>query len=301
MPVRIYRAALISVFAAAFATESVAQTTLIVSEDPTTSSTWQIVQGPGGGTFEEVITDQQTGQGQDDMVGSASDPGFWIGSGLIGGVESIGFRVQLDKVGNKTEYTGNFRVGLEIEGDDDVDLFLGPKLSGNAAGQGIVFQLAGPDLNTSPSTTSIGNATDLIAFTADNYNYQVNPNDPADFNGDADAILTFALSFDALNTYISNNWASIYNGTDPLPTAPTIDGSSVLRFIAFTATNTNTINQDLFGIDGIQPDVTFSGGGGFSAPTYGDGSSAIPEPSTFASVGVILSFGLLRRPRRRRL
>ena len=162
-------------------------------------------------------------------------------------------------------------------------------------------KLAGPDLNTSPSTTSIGNATDLIAFTADNYNYQVNPNDPADFNGDADAILTFALSFDALNTYISNNWASIYNGTDPLPTAPTIDGSSVLRFIAFTATNTNTINQDLFGIDGIQPDVTFSGGGGFSAPTYGDGSSAIPEPSTFASVGVILSFGLLRRPRRRRL
>ena len=234
------------------------------------------------------------------MVGSASDPGFWIGSGLIGGVESIGFRVQLDKVGNKTEYTGNFRIGLEIEGDDDVDLFLGPKLNGNAASQGIVFQLAGSDTNTSPSTTSLGNTTDLIAFTSENYDYRVNPNDPADFNGTSDAILTFALSFSALNTYISNNWTSIYNGVGTAPAAPTIDGSSVLRFIAFTATQTNSINQDLFGIDGIQPDVTFSGGGGFSAPTYGDGTSAIPEPSTFATVGVMLCFGLLRRPRRRR-
>lgn len=300
-PSRFSRAGVIGILAVAFTTGAVAQTTLIVSEDPTTSSTWQIVQGPGGGTFGEINTDQQTGQGQDDMVGSATDPGFWIGSGLIGGVESIGFRVQLDKVGNKTEYTGNFRIGLEIEGDDDVDLFLGPKLNGNAGSQGIVFQLAGSDTNTSPSTTSLGNTTDLIAFTADNYNYQVNPNDPADFNGTPDAILTFALSFDALNTYISANWASIYNGTGPLPTAPTISGSSVLRFIAFTATQTNSINQDLFGIDGIQPDVTFSGGGGFSAPTFGDGTSAIPEPSTFASVGVMLVFGLLRRPRRRRV
>jgi hypothetical protein len=275
-----------------------AQTTLIVSEDPTTSTVWEEVLAPGGGSFfGDDLSDQQTGQGQDDMVGSATDPGFWIGQGTIAGEESIGFRVQLDKVGNKTEYTGNFRIGLEIEGDDDVDLFLGPKLGGNANNQGIMFQLPGSDLNDAPNTTSLGNNTDRIAFTSDNYNYKVNPNDPVDFNGTPDAILTFALSFADLNAYISANWSSIYNGGGTVPAAPVLSSSSVFRFIAFTATQSNSINQDLFGVNGIGS-TRFTDGGGFSAPTFGDGSSAIPEPATFFSVGLLLVYPLCRRRRR---
>lgn len=275
-----------------------AQTTLIVSEDPTTSTAWEAILGPGGGSFfGDDVTDQQTGQGQDDLVGSATDPGFWVGQGTIGGVDSIGFRVQLDKVGNKTEYTGNFRIGLEIEGDDDVDLFLGPKLNGNNNSQGIVFQLPGNDLNDAPNTTSLGNNTDLIAFTSDNYNYQVNPNDPFLHNGNADAILTFALSFADLNSYIAANWGSIYNGGGTAPAAPVLSSSSVFRFIAFTATQSNSINQDLFGVNGIGA-TRFADGGGFSAPTFGDGSSAIPEPSTFLCVGLLLGYPLCRRRRR---
>jgi hypothetical protein len=271
------------------------QTTLIVSDQG--SSAFSVILGAGETTMMDPLDDQQTGQGADDMVSSLIDPGFWIGTGLIGGAEAVAFRFQLDKVDNKTEFSGNLRLGLDIEGDDDVDFFIGPKLSGNAASQGVVFQLAGAGLNDAPNTTSLGDTTDIIAFTADNYNYAVQTDVTNLFGGDSDALLTFAVTFAQLNAYIASAWGTFAN-MDQTGSAPTLGTSSVFRFVAFTSTQSNAINQDLFGVDGI-PSVRFSEGNGFSLPTYGDGTSAVPEPSTFFITGILLGLPWMVMSRRR--
>ena len=272
-----------------------AQVNLVVSD--LSSSAFTAIQGPNGGIFAEQGGEQQTGQSADDLVGSALDPGFYIGYGTFGtgGAEAVAFRFQMDVVGNKTEYKGNLRVGIDLDDNGSVDIFIGPKLSGSAASQGITFQLAtgpgNPDDNTSPDTTSLGSTQQTIAFRTSgadaNYSYQAQPTgtDPEIFNGDQDAILTFALSFTELNAALN-----------ALIPGASVASSSLMRFIAFTATNTNAINQDIYGTSGLSGTVRFDSGGGFS--NYTDFTGAvIPEPSTFLCVSVLLLPPLLRRRR----
>ena len=263
-----------------------------------TSSAFSTLEAPDGSVFSDPLADHQTGQATDDMVGDATLPGFFIGYGLLDGAEAFAFRFRLDDVGNKTEFTGNIRVGVAIDNDDSVDVFLGPKLSGNAASQGITFQEAtgtAPDSNTSPSTTSIGNAQQTIAFRTTgsdiNYDYQVAPETAANsFNGDVDAILTFALTFTELN-----NALDVVLGTG---TEFDIASDSLMRFIAYTATQPNSINQDLYGSDGITGTTTFATSG-FTNFTDLTGTP-IPEPGTWAMMGALLFAPLLLKLRSRR-
>lgn len=265
-----------------------------------------------GGFLADPRADQQTGQYADDLVGSStSNPGFMMRFGQINGVDYVTFRIRYN-VYNPTSYDNNAktRLGMDGNGDGDIDLFFGVDFTQHGS-PAIGFQAPGTGLNVSPSTTSIGNnftpvfeagETSLAAsyLTLQNgvtfsYMQVTETNTPGftDFASskvntlDPDAYMTFAVPFLFLKEALQD-----VSGIN-------ISTSSFVRFIAFTATQNNSINQDLFGTVGISGDVRFDQSGAFSEYTNSAGSP-IPEPATYAQVGTLLLAGLGIRTWRRR-
>lgn len=261
--------------------------------DPTTSADgstyyWTpfTVAGSGGTKMSDPTIDQQTGQTADDLVGSATTPGFFIRYGQIDGVDSVAFRFLENKVyehqGNPN-FTGQVSVGLDTDNDGGLDIVL--TAIGKNSGNGINYQAPGTGLNNSPNTTSLDSPVLISAFTATNFDYQeVNstlyPN-WTQIGTDPDAVLTFSFSFASLNSALTALGES------------TITTSTLLRFMAFTSTQTNSINQDIYGPNGISDSTTFSSaGGGFSEWTDITGRP-VPELSSGILTGGLLGAGLL--------
>lgn len=279
-----------------FASISFAQTTVSVGGP---SSGWTpVTVSPDTNTtvyMSDPPNDQQTGQGADDFVGTTTSPGMFIDFGTVNGAQSIGFRFYMNRF-EAGGFSGNLRVGIDAEGDGDVDIFLGPRLGGNAANQGLVFQNPGTGLNVSPSTTSLGTNYGRIAFTADNYNYQqLTPTiDPlwTTIGTEADSVISFSVPF--------ANLQSILAGV-----GITVDTNTYLSFIAFTSTQSNAINQDLYGSTGINNTVRFDAeGGGFTDYYTAAGDyrkrPIVPEPSTYGAMllGAMMAFLGYRRWKR---
>lgn len=264
------------------------QTTLIVSGP---SSGWNGIQvSPDQVTttfLADPLADQQTGQGADDLLGLTTHAGLYMDLGTIGGVDSIGFRFYMAKY-EPAGFSGNLRVGIDADGDGAVDLFFGPKLGGNIKSQGIYFQTATGAGNYSPSTTALSKNYNQIAFTPDNYDYRAIDSiiDPlwANMGADTNSVISFGLSTQVLK----DAFAGI---------GITLTDQTYMTFLAFTSTQGNAINQDLFGSVGITNTARFDGvGGGFSDYYALDGSylkrPIVPEPSTYGMVFMTL-IGLL--------
>lgn len=261
--------------------------------DPTTSADgstyyWTpfTVAGGGGTRMSDPTIDQQTGQVQDDLVGSASTPGFFIRYGQIGGVDSVAFRFVENKLyvsgQSPPAFTGQVSVGMDTNNDGAIDIVL--TVIGKNSNNGINYQGPGAGTNTSPSTTTLSNPTLISAFSATNFDYeQINstlyPN-WTQIGTDPDAVLTFAVSFASLNSALNAL------GDASLTT------STLIRFIAFTSTQTNAINQDIYGPNGISAAQTFTTSGAFSELTTITGVP-IPEPSSGVSMGGLLGIGML--------
>ncbi len=317
--------ALVSV-AFALATSSRAQTTLLIDGATRAADgsggflydTWKPLLGyPGGaqtgadGYMADPLNDQQTGQYDSDfasMSGTVSGPGFLVQFGTIGGVEHLAFRIVM----NEYKTTGNLvniRVGFDGNYDGKVDLFMGPSLQNNQ--YGLVFQGTGTGLNVSPSTTTLTNAFyptaagvgSALPFSATNFsNIELTAANIATYYpgwtmqngktaGDNDALISFAIPVAHINQALAQ-----------LGATHSIDSSTYMRWIAFTATQNNSINQDVYGL----PKITNSNGVGDvtwdSFLPYMNGSGQpVPEP---ASYGCMLGLGLVawgylrRRPRR---
>lgn len=276
----------------------IAQAQAFTVNDPTVSvdgSTcyWTsfTVAGSGGVKMSDPTIDQQTGQLGDDLVGNATTPGFFIRYGQINGVDSVAFRVMENKVytqGGSTSFGGQVSIGLDTDNDGGLDIVI--TAIGKNSNNGINYQAPGTGLNNSPSTTSLGNPTLLSAFDANNYSYQavdstIYPN-WTQIGADPDAALTFSFSFASLNAALTALGES------------TITTSSYLRFMAFTSTQTNAINQDIYGPNGITDATTFVTSGGFSELTTITGKP-VPEPSTVILTGGLLGAGLLFGSRRK--
>jgi len=228
--------------------------------------------------------DQQTGQGADDFVGTSTNPGMFLNFGTVNGEQSLGFRFYMSRYESKG-FSGNLRVGIDADGDGDVDIFLGPRLGGSAATQGIVFQNPGNGLNVSPSTTTIGTNYGRIAFTPDNYNYQplTSTLDPnwVNIGTNTNSVISFSVPF-----------SSLQNSLGAL--GINIDTNTMLSFIAFTSTQSNAINQDLYGSIGIINTARFDGpNGGFSDYYSSSGGwgrrPIVPEPQTYGAILIALS------------
>lgn len=276
-----------------------AQTTLYVAGPNTgLGVAWRGITytaSPGNTVYQsDPLGDRQTGQPVDDFINVPNNPGFFMALGFVNNVPSIGFRIYLSEY-STAGYSGNFRVGLDANGDGQLDVFVGPKLSGAARAQGIIFQDATGPGNYSPSTTALSNPYSSIAFTTDNYNYQTlnTTLDPtwSNVGPNPNAILSFSVPVQTLK----DNLAGIgINLTD----------QAYFNVLAFTSTQANAINQDLFGSTGISNGTRFDGlDGGFADYYALDGSyktrPIIPEPTTYGAIFVAFMLGVIMWKRKR--
>lgn len=182
---------------------------------------------------------------------------------------------------------------------------------GISTGQGqvpvITFQNptdTAPNANTSPNTSALGTAYGNIATSAYNFSY-MQATDGSSYNlnkpqGNADMWLTFALPFDVFATNLGAQ------------TGATIDWtSSYLAFVAFSSTQGNAVNQDVYGIGKITDtnpatvqqwgDLAYADGGGFTEYySASGGKKPIPEPASAVQVGMLLLGGAWLTYRRRR-
>lgn len=249
-------------------------------------STFSTLQAYGGGMLSDPTYDQQTGQGADDFVGDGTNGyyGFYYKYGQIGGTDSLVFRVRLNLLTTQQgvpKFNGNIRIGVDGDGDGNVDLYFGVATGAGQTPE-ITFQNptgTAPDANTSPNTSALDNRYGTIAASASNYDYSEVTDGSSYYTNkvnqpNTDAFLTFALPFSSFKTYLESQLSGV-----------TITTSSFLRFVAFSATNYNTVNQDLYGSNGIGT-VRYDQGGGFSN-YYGVDGKVIPEASTFAQFAML--------------
>lgn len=250
----------------------------------------------------DFFGDQQTGDAASDIVGTADDPGFFTAfdgagtSSLSDGF--LGFRVRLDTAGGASgpEFDRNLWVGIDADLNGSVDVFLGVNRQG--AADELAIYAPGSGENVSPSTTTIAKtAYATYSLTSTNYDYRLvdyltdggTTNDlTTSTSGDPDYYLSFLLPFGEVVSFLENSLLSL-----------SINEDTALHYIVATSTQSNSLNQDIGGVDGeVNSTTTWEVLGSFT-PTVDPTGEVIPEPS----VAVLLCsvMGLASLGRRRRL
>lgn len=255
----------------------------------------------------DPINDQQTGQYDSDFAGSTTAPSFFIQTGLINNVEVIAMRVIFNTydpniaAGKFTGNPVNVRVGIDATGDGALDLYMGPNFQNTP---GIVFQQPGTGLNTSPSTTSTGTVfypNGSPALSANNFNYvELNSSTASTYypgwttlpDGNknvSEGMMSWAIPVADINAALATALAA-----KGLP-ATTITPSTFLLWVAFTATQNNSVNQDAYGMTAADNQTILWKNFVDKMNAYG---TPVPEPSTY---GLLLGAGLFglrfaRRP-----
>jgi hypothetical protein len=249
--------------------------------------------------------DQQTGSSEGDIVGNAAHPSVYTSFGdgntlsLTDG--TLAFRVRVGDDSSPAGFKAALFVGIDANHDGALDLFVGVNNSGSS--DSVAIWNPGAGLNISPNTTTIV-STPLVSYTptATNYNWTVvSPTiDPTvgsatdlDGGGKPDYFLTFSVSFADVVTQLS---AKGING---------IDENSALSYVISTATQANSLNQDLNGVGKtFDPAAIWSVLGVVSNQMTPAGIAVVPETTTIFSLCValltILSHDQFRRYRRRR-
>jgi hypothetical protein len=268
---------------------------------PTSSTTnWTAILYPAGNpTTPDPFSDQQTGSKEGDIVGTTTVPSLYTRF-YNGGTPSLtdgqlAFRLRLAEEQNPPGYSGAAFIGVDGNNDGRLDIFLGVNNSGSTAQIGM--WRAGTGANTSPSTTTIQSPAS-ISYAETSVNYSWTPVtatiDPTtmsyDIDGGArtDHFLTFVVPFaDLVAMFATNGIAGI-------------NENSVFTYVAATATQDNSLNQDLNGVNGgVNSASTWQQLGALTTPLTATGGT-VPEPSTWALIALggaalFLSRGLLRR------
>jgi hypothetical protein len=244
----------------------------------------------------DITTDQQTGQGADDFASDSTYAGFYQKAGTIGGADHLLFRARFDKFDGADQWGngGNFGIGMDVNGDGALDLIMMmSESSGNVNNRTRTIRWGDPGTgtNTSPSTTSWTFPTQTPITLSVNTTYDVTlTGDGSMLNGNADMFLSFAVSFANLQAAIRAY--TPYTGF-------TMTYESRLSYIAFTSTQDNALNQDLFGTTGnTSSSLTWAQLGAITGPANAYG--IVPEPSTYAQMAAMLGVAGLAWWRRRR-
>jgi hypothetical protein len=235
----------------------------------------------------DPVHDQQTGQQEGDIVGNLLNPAIYTyfddndTPSLLDGV--LYFRGRLGGEESPTGYSRAFFVGVEATGDGALDVFIGVDNSGSNDIIGIWD--AGSGANTSPSTTSIASSA-FATYTENSSNYSwravslatdgVSTTDVDGGTSGTDYLLSYAVPFADVVSFFSTVKGVAVNET------------STFHYVFATATQANSLNQDLGGISGgVNSDLTWSSLGILSSPV------AVPEPGS--AVLLIAGLGILLR------
>lgn len=232
--------------------------------------------------------DQQTGSAEGDIVGNAQHPSAYtmFGDGNTPSLTdgTLGFRIRLGADTSPAGFKTALFVGLDANHDGKLDLFLGVNNSGSADTVGIWNP--GTGANVSPSTTSMV-ATPLVSYTPTAANYYwssvTTVNDPSvgaatdlDGGGQNDYFLGFAIPFSDVVAQLAA--AGI-----------TFDQNSTLTYVIATATQANSLNQDLNGVAGsVNSSLTWSQLGVLSNPMTPGGVAVVPEINPALWGGLLL-------------
>jgi hypothetical protein len=250
--------------------------------------------------------DQQTGSEEGDVVGNAAHPSFYTAFGDAGTPSTtdgtLAFRIRLGADANPAGFKAALFVGVDANQDGAIDLFIGVNNSGSADTVGIWNPGAGA--NTSPNTTTIV-STPLVSYipvAGTNYHWTlVNTTiDPTvgtatdlDGSGQNDYFLTFSVPFADIGNQLS------------LRGVTSINENSTFSYVMATATQANSLNQDLNGVPkSYDPNATWSTLGALANPLTASGAPAVPETGTgvlsAAVASLVIASDLFFRRRRSR-
>jgi hypothetical protein len=243
---------------------------------------WQAPKTGSGTFFIDPITDQQTGSAEGDLVGNAANPTIYEAfnpgtkASLTDG--TLFFRARLGADASPLgQFKGAFFAGIDANADGRLDLFLGVDNSGSTNAVGI--WMPGTGQNVSPNTTTIVNpAAKTYTETATNYHFAAVSSvlQPGvtqfDINADGktDQFLSFAVPFQDVVAQLSSSGIAGVNE------------DTKLRYVFATATQANSLNQDIGGVGKtFDPNATWASLGVFSQ-SAAVRSFALCEPSTLA-------------------
>ena len=254
------------------------------------------------GTVPDPSSDQQTGTEEGDLVGNAAHPSFYTAFGDAGTPSltdgTIGFRARVGGDLNPVGFKTALFVGIDANNDGALDLFIGVNNSGS--GDTVGIWNPGNGANTSPNTTTIV-STPLKSYTpvaGSNYHWTaVNATiDPTvgtatdiDGGGNNDYFLTLSVPFADVVAQLA---AKGITG---------IDQNSVFRYVMATATQANSLNQDLNGVGkNYDPNATWSSLGVFSDPMSAAGAvvpefTSVPGLAGFCMIALLMAFRSKRR------
>lgn len=274
----------------------------IALDSPTTL--WTVVALSGVNQFDYLV-DQQTGSAESDIVGNGSHPAFFYSFDNGGTPDNhidgtLSFRVRLGREKNPPGFESAFLVGIEANGDNRVDLFVGVDNRGGT--NQLRIWSPGSGLNTGPSTTSVTVPSSPISYseTATTYHWG-----PVNATSDPNAT-SYDLYGDGTDYFLSLAFpfADIVSEMSRLSQLSITD-VSLLRFIIATSNQDNALNQDLGGINGgVNSTQTWGDLGGFtSAGTLTPQQAedvVVPEVSTYlltiSGLGALLT---VMAPRKR--
>ena len=239
--------------------------------------------------------DQQTGSEEGDLVGSTAHPSAYTAFGDAGTPSltdgTLGFRLRVGADSNPAGFKAAMFVGIDANHDGAIDLFVGVNNAGSSDTIGIWNPGAG--LNVSPNTTTIV-STPLVSYTptATNYHWTsvtltidptVGTATDIDGGGQTDQFLTFAVPFNDVVTQLAARGIS------------GVTQDSTFSYVIATATQANSLNQDLNGVGKtFDPNATWSSLGVVSNDLT---ASGVPVPESDSTVPVISLFGMIASAR----
>ena len=232
----------------------------------------------GNNNVPDPLADQQTGSSEGDLVGDAVHPSFYTQfDDLDDAVTTNGtlaFRIRAGRDKNPSGFSTAAFVGIDATTNGVLDLFVGVDNSGS--GDKIAIWYPGSGENTSPSTTSLSNPSNIYTQTTLNYDWSpvtsvIDP-DAISFDLDgngADYFLSFSVPFDDVVLALALGGI-------------TADEDTPFTYVMATATQDNSLNQDLNGVDGgVNSDQTWSQLGAVTEVYSASGTQLTPEPATF--------------------
>jgi hypothetical protein len=243
-----------------------------------------------GSNAPDPSNDQQTGSSEGDIVGNAAHPSAYTQFGDAATPSTtdgtIGFRVRVGADVSPAGFKTALFVGIDANRDGALDLFVGVNNSGSADTIGIWNP--GNGANISPNTTTIV-STPLVSYTqtALNYNWSAVSltNDPTvgtatDLNGDGknDYFLSFSVPFNDVVTQLSARGITGF------------DQNSPLSYVIATATQANSLNQDLNGVGGNYD--ANSSWSTLGVQSDGITPAGTPVPETNVTIAGLLVVGL---------
>ena len=210
------------------------------------TSEWTALPFPGVNAVSDFVDDTQVSSADLDLVGLNDQYSAYT---RFDSVNTLGFRLRL--AGDKAPpgFTGQVWIGVDVNEDANLDIFIGANSSE------ITFNIGDDFENTSPANTSINSQSPLYSVAATSANFLWAPvdssNDPLGAHTDIDGFLdpgsnsgndyflTFSFDFDEFATIVT-----LLGGVNDF------SSSSSVAYVVGTANQANTLNSDWAGIDG---------------------------------------------------